>query len=247
LLGELLFCWFDIADGSLAWRRAVGLLALHPAACCVSKSTTAFCADPPHPSLPPSLNQTNTNTRALARKNGYQLEYNREIIGLGLANFAGAAFSSYTTTGSFSRSAVNNASGAKTQLAGFFTSIVVLLVLLFLTPVFSKLPYNTIGAIIIVGVCQLIEFGVAHHLFKTHIRDFLVWLVAFLCTMFLGVEMGLAISIGLALLIVVFESAFPHTAVLGQVNDSAVYRSIEQYPDAKVVPGVLVVRLDAPA
>lgn len=117
--------------------------------------------------------------RALARKNGYQLAYNQEIVGLGLANFAGAMFSSYTTTGSFSRSAVNNASGvrarapgasggaflavpaaraapracrrrrdltpaprppalrppgAKTQLAGFVTSIVVMFVLLFMTP-----------------------------------------------------------------------------------------------------------------
>jgi sulfate transporter 4 len=90
--------------------------------------------------------------------------------------------------------------------------------------VFSKLPYNVIGAIIIVGVCQLIEFGVAYHLFKTHVRDFIVWLVAFIGTAFLGVELGLGISIGLALLIVIFETAFPHMAVLGQVNNSSVYR-----------------------
>ena len=77
---------------------------------------------------------------ALARKNGYALAYNQEIVGLGLANFAGAAFSAYTTTGSFSRSAVNNASGARTQLAGFVTGVVVMLVLLFMTPVFAKLP-----------------------------------------------------------------------------------------------------------
>ena len=55
-------------------------------------------------------------------------------------------------------------------------------------------------------------------------RDFLVWLAAFLGTLFLGVEMGLAISIGLALLIVVFESAFAHSAVLGEVDGSGVYR-----------------------
>jgi MFS superfamily sulfate permease-like transporter len=149
-------------------------------------------------------------------------------------------------------------------------------VLLFLTPVFSKLPYNVIGAIIITGVCQLIEFGVAWHLFKvrmrstrrtphspqpgrlclrlqrlrmpaadhdnatvttmppttqlpaphpkTNLRDFLVWLAAFLGTAFLGVEIGLAISIGLALLIVVFESAFAHSAVLGELGNTGVYR-----------------------
>ena len=57
------------------------------------------------------LLESTSIARALARKNGYELRYNQEIVGLGLANFAGAAFSCYTTTGSFSRSAVNNASG----------------------------------------------------------------------------------------------------------------------------------------
>lgn len=61
--------------------------------------------------------------RALAQKNGYKLAYNREILALGIANFVGAAFGSYTTTGSFSRSAINNSCGAKTQLAGFITGV----------------------------------------------------------------------------------------------------------------------------
>ncbi|GBF98588.1 sulfate transporter [Raphidocelis subcapitata] len=192
------------------------------------------------------LLESTSIARALARKNGYQLAYNQEIVGLGLANLAGAMFSAYTTTGSFSRSAVNNASGAKTQLAGFVTSIVVMLVLLFLTPVFAKLPYNTIAAIIIVGVTQLVEFRMAVYLFKTHLRDFVVWFTAFICTLFLGAELGLGISIGLALLIVILESAFPHTAVLGQIERTTVYRNIDQYPSADLTPGVLVVRLDAP-
>lgn len=88
---------------------------------------------------------------ALARKNGYELKYNQEIVALGVANFAGALFSSYTTTGSFSRSAINNSCGAKTPLAGFITGIIVMCVLLFLTPIFRLMPYNVMGAIIIVG------------------------------------------------------------------------------------------------
>jgi MFS superfamily sulfate permease-like transporter len=80
-----------------------------------------------------------------------ELNYNQEIVALGLANFAGAMFSSYTTTGSFSRSAINNSCGARTPLAGFVTSMIVMCVLLFLTPVFKLMPYNTMGAIIIIG------------------------------------------------------------------------------------------------
>jgi sulfate transporter 4 len=75
-------------------------------------------------------------------------------------------FSSYTTTGSFSRSAVNQTSGAKTQLAGFITAMVVMFVLLFMTTIFSLLPYNTMAAIIIAGVSTLVEFDTAIYLFK---------------------------------------------------------------------------------
>jgi MFS superfamily sulfate permease-like transporter len=59
---------------------------------------------------------------------------------------------------------------------------------------------------------------------QTHLRDFLVWFTAFICTLFLGAELGLGISIGLALVIVILESAFPHTAVLGQIERTTVYR-----------------------
>lgn len=96
-------------------------------------------------------------TRRRSITNGFSLHH---------CDAAGAAFSSYTTTGSFSRSAVNNSSGAKTQLAGFVTAMVVMFVLLFMTKVFSLLPYNTMAAIIIAGVSTLVEFDTAIYLFK---------------------------------------------------------------------------------
>lgn len=120
------------------------------------------------------------------------------------------------------------ATGAKTQLAGFVTAMVVMMVLLFMTKVFELLPYAVMAAIIISGVAGLVEFDTAAYLFRTHLRDFAVWMVAFVSTLFLGIELGLAVSIGLALLIVIFESAFPHTAMLGRVDRSTVYRNIEQ-------------------
>lgn len=106
--------------------------------------------------------------------------------------------------------------------------MVVMFVLLFLTKVFELLPYAVMAAIIISGVAGLVEFDTAAYLFRTHLRDFAVWMVAFVSTLFLGIELGLGVSIGLALLIVIFESAFPHTAMLGRVDRSTVYRNIEQ-------------------
>lgn len=75
-------------------------------------------------------------------------------------------------------------------------------------------------------MAQLVEFGVAYELWRVHVRDFVVWLVAFIITVFAGVEMGLMASIALSLLILILETAFPHTAVLGRVGKSNVYRCV---------------------
>eukprot|EP00775_Hariotina_reticulata_P010081 gene10081-10236_t len=192
------------------------------------------------------LLESTSIARALAAKGNYELNTNQEIVGLGLANFAGSAFNAYSTTGSFSRSAVNFDSGCKTALSGFVTACVVGLVLMCLTPVFEKLPMNVMGAIVISGVSGLFEYEQAVHLFKVHKLDWLVWMTSFLSTMFLGVEIGLAISIGLALLIVIYQSAFPHTALLGRVGHTTIYRNVKQFPDSQVLPGIAACRIDAP-
>ncbi|KXZ46976.1 hypothetical protein GPECTOR_39g470 [Gonium pectorale] len=192
------------------------------------------------------LLESTSIARALANKNKYELAANQEIVGLGLANFVGSAFHCYTTTGSFSRSAVNNESGAKTALSGFFTAALVGLVLLFLTPVFEKLPYCTLGAIVCSSVTGLLEYEQAIYLFKVNKLDFLVWMASFLGTLFISIEIGLGIAIGLAMLIVIYESAFPHTALLGRIPGSGVYRNVKQYKDAQLVPGIMACRIDSP-
>ncbi|KAF8066266.1 SULTR2 [Scenedesmus sp. PABB004] len=192
------------------------------------------------------LLESTSIARALAAKGGYELSSNQEIVGLGLANFAGSAFNAYSTTGSFSRSAVNYDSGCKTGLAGFVTACVVGLVLLVLTPVFERLPLNVMGAIVISGVSGLFEYEQAVHLFRVRKLDWLVWMTSCVTTMFLGVEVGLAISIGLALLIVVYESAIPHTALLGRVGNTTIYRNVKQFPNSQVLPGIAACRVDAP-
>ena len=108
---------------------------------------------------------------ALARKNGYELNYNREIVGLGLANFAGAMSNCYTTTGSFSRSAVNNNAGAQTPLAQFVCSWTVGFVLIFLTSYFARVPMNILGSIIVVSVAGLVELEQIVYLYKVNRLD----------------------------------------------------------------------------
>jgi sulfate transporter 4 len=80
--------------------------------------------------------------KALAQKNKYKLHATQELRGLGIANLAGAVFNCYTTTGSFSRSAVNDSVGAQTPLSGFVTGVLVMFTLLFLTPIFTHMSQN---------------------------------------------------------------------------------------------------------
>jgi sulfate transporter 4 len=83
-------------------------------------------------------------------------------------------------------------------------------------------------------------------LWKVHKFDFGVWLIACLGTMFLGVEIGLAIAVCVSLLLITYESAYPHTAQLGRLPGSTVYRNIKQYPSAERYDGIVMVRIDAP-
>eukprot|EP00879_Flechtneria_rotunda_P025827 GHRR01027477.1.p1 GENE.GHRR01027477.1~~GHRR01027477.1.p1 ORF type:complete len:160 (+),score=32.59 GHRR01027477.1:197-676(+) len=96
------------------------------------------------------------------------------------------------------------------------------------------------------SLLQFANAGVNCLLLQVHLRDFFVWLVAFLVTTFAGVELGLMCSIILSIAILILEASFPHTAVLGRVGKSNVYRSVERYPDAHTMPGIVALRLDAP-
>lgn len=92
----------------------------------------------------------------------------------------------------------------------------------------------------------LLDYEEAIYLWKVHKFDFGVWMVACAGTMFLGVEIGLAIAVCVSLLLVTYESAYPHTAVLGRLPGTNVYRNVKQYPDAERYDGLVMVRIDAP-
>jgi len=184
--------------------------------------------------------------RQLAAQNDYALDTNRELLGLGAANFLGSMFQAYPTTGSFSRSAIKQSVGTKSILSGMFVAIFVGITLLWLTPVFEYMPYPTFAAIIIAAAIFLFDYPEAIHLWKVDKLDLLTWLTCFLVTVFVSVEVGIGVSAGLSLLFVLYESAYPHSAVLGRLHESSVYRNVKQYPDAEEYDGIVIVRIDAP-
>ncbi|XVF23792.1 hypothetical protein REPUB_Repub13aG0069700 [Reevesia pubescens] len=184
--------------------------------------------------------------KALAAKNGYELDSNQELFGLGVANIFGSFFSAYPTTGSFSRSAVNHESGAKTGLSGIVTGIIMGCALLFLTPLFEYIPQCTLAAIVISAVISLVDYDEAIFLWRVDKKDFLLWTITTTTTLFLGIEIGVLVGVGVSLAFVIHESANPHIAVLGRLPGTTVYRNIQQYPEAYTYNGIVIVRIDAP-
>ncbi|KAJ9175652.1 hypothetical protein P3X46_014189 [Hevea brasiliensis] len=184
--------------------------------------------------------------KALAAKNGYELDSSQELFGLGLANILGSFFSAYPATGSFSRSAVNNESGAKTGLSGIITGIIIGCALLFLTPLFEYIPQCSLAAIVISAVMGLVDYDEAIFLWRVDKKDFLLWTITSATTLFLGIEIGVLVGVGASIAFVIHESANPHIAVLGRLPGTTVYRNIQQYPEAYTYNRIVMVRIDAP-
>lgn len=137
--------------------------------------------------------------------------------------------------------------GAKTQVAGWTGALLVMFVLLFLTPLLQSTPLNAPAAILTSVFLGLMQFREWWFLWRTNKLDFLVFSAGVLGVVFLGVELGLAVAISLSVVLALAKSAFPHTAVLGQLpGATGVYRSVTQYASAQKVPGLLLVRIDAP-
>ncbi|CAN6471254.1 unnamed protein product [Victoria cruziana] len=184
--------------------------------------------------------------KALAAKNGYELDSNQELFGLGVANVCGSFFSIYPTTGSFSRSAVNHESGAKTGLSGIVMGLIMGCALLFMTPLFTDIPQCCLAAIVISAVMGLVDYDEAIFLWHTDKKDFLLWTITCITTLFFGIEIGVLVGVGSSLAFVIHESANPHIAVLGRLPGTTVYRNIQQYPEAYTYHGIVIVRIDAP-
>ncbi|CAI5534499.1 unnamed protein product [Closterium sp. Naga37s-1] len=126
--------------------------------------------------------------KTLAAKNGYSVDANQELVALGLANTVGSCFQAFPTGGSFSRSAVSDDCGAATGMAGVVSVLLVLLTLMFLTPLFQFLPLPVLGAILVSSVCGLVDYEEAAFLLRVDPKDFVVWMLAFCGTLFFGIQ-----------------------------------------------------------
>ena len=176
----------------------------------------------------------------------YEINPNQELLALGASNMIGSFFQSYPTTGGFSRTAVNNEAGAKTGVAALISALIVAIILTFFTDWFYYLPKSVLGAIIIVAVIKLIDYKYAIRLYKIRKDEFLVLLITFIATLFIGITEGILFGIIFSFLLLVYRTSKPHYAFLGRIGSTNYFKNIKRFPDEVVLrDDLIILRFDA--
>jgi high affinity sulfate transporter 1 len=184
--------------------------------------------------------------RTLAQKNGYEIDPRQELLALGAANLAASFGQGYPVAGGLSQSSVNDKAGAKTPLALVFASAVIALCLLFLTGLLRNLPNVILAAIVLVAVAGLIKVADLRRLWRVRRAEFAIAMVALVGVLLLGILMGVIVAAVMSLAMLLRDMARPHVAVLGRIPGTRRYSDLERHPDNERVPGLLVVRVEAP-
>ena len=183
--------------------------------------------------------------KVYARRHRYDVDANRELVGLGAANVASGLFGGYPVTGGFSRTAVNDTAGARTPFASLITAGIVLTTIAFFTPLLFSLPNAALGAIIIVAVIGLVDVSEMRHIARVKKTDLIGLGVAFVATLTLGIEIGIAVAVVASMLVVFARMSMPHSAVLGRVAGTTSFRNVDRFPEVQTIEGVRIVRIDA--
>jgi high affinity sulfate transporter 1 len=193
-----------------------------------------------------SFADTSVLSRVYAARTQTHVDPNQEMVGLGIANLAGGLFQGFPISSSSSRTPVAEAAGAKTQLAGVVGALAVALLLMVAPDLMKNLPTSALAAVVIASAIGLIEVADLRRIYRIQRWEF--WL-SIVCTAGVAV-FGAIEGIGLAIVIAVIEFLWdgwrPYSAVLGRADGVQGFHDIKRYPDARLLPGLVLFRWDAP-
>jgi len=183
--------------------------------------------------------------KAMAAKTKDRVDPNQEFIGQGLGNIVGSFTQAYPASGSFSRSAVNLNAGAKTGFSSVVTVMVVVITLLFLTPLLYHLPKAVLAAVIMMAVFGLINFTAIKHAWEANKHDGIAAVVTFIATLAFApyLDQGIMIGAGLAIVLYLYRTMKPRVALLGRYKDGTL-RDLKIHPDLPIDDKVIAVRYD---
>uniref|UniRef100_A0A8C8K8R0 STAS domain-containing protein n=1 Tax=Oncorhynchus tshawytscha TaxID=74940 RepID=A0A8C8K8R0_ONCTS len=180
-------------------------------------------------------------------KHDYIIDGNQELIAFGASNIIGAAFKSFAASTALSRSAVQESTGGKTQIAGLLSALIVMVVTLAIGFLLEPLPKSVLGAVVIVNLKgMLMQIREVPYLWRRDRPDCVVWVVTCLASILLGLDLGLAVGLGIELLTVVFRAQFPRCSVLANITGTDIYKDRKDYMSIYEPEGVKIFRIPSP-
>lgn len=181
--------------------------------------------------------------KSLASKRRQKVDSNQELVALGAANLGAAFTGGYPVTGGFSRSVMNYTAGANTGLASLITAVLIAITVIFLTPLFYFLPNAILAATIIVAVSGLVDVAALRHTWRYSRADALSYVVTFVAVLAAGIEMGIIIGVGAAILLFIWRTSKPHVAIVGRLGQSETYRNVLRH-QVQTWPELVAIRVD---
>jgi high affinity sulfate transporter 1 len=182
--------------------------------------------------------------RSFGTRFGYEVDANQELLAIGVSNLGSGFSGGFVVDGSMSRTAAAVGAGAKTQMVSLMAAVAILITAVALTGLFHNLPEATLGAIVIHAVWHNISFSKISRYRSITKLDYTTAIVAMIGVLAFGLLEGLVLAALLGLIVLLLGTKHRNTSVLGKVPNTAIYRSIEHYPDGQTYPGLLIIRFD---
>ena len=180
--------------------------------------------------------------KAAGMQDGSDIDPNQELVAHGPANILSGFFGGFLAVGSLSKTSVAMGAGARTQLANIVAAVFCFLTLVFLTPLFRGLPHPALAAIVIAAMIHLSKPQYLRVLLARSRWEFALATIVIAGELTLGVLQGIALGVGLSLLLLIYRVSHPHGAVLGRLPGTEAYRSVGRHPEAVTFPGLLIWR-----
>jgi high affinity sulfate transporter 1 len=193
-----------------------------------------------------SFADTSVLSRVYANRLRTPVNPNQEMVGLGIVNLATAFFQGFPVSSSSSRTPVAEAAGARTQLTGVVGAIAIALLLMFAPQLLQHLPNTALAAVVIASAIGLIEISDLRRMYRIQRWEFWLSIACFVGVAVFGVIPGIALAIFIAVVEFLWDGWRPHSAVLGRVDHLKGYHDVTRHPEARLIPGLVLFRWDAP-
>ncbi|MEV0790254.1 sulfate permease [Kribbella sp. NPDC050459] len=184
--------------------------------------------------------------RAFASRGGGNIDPGRELLVLGLANVSAGLLRGFPVSSSGSRTALAEASSAKSQVYSLVAALTIVATLLFAGPLLETFPIPALGALVVYAALRLIDVPEFRRIASFRRSELLLAVATTIGVVALGVLYGVLVAVGLSVIDLLRRVARPHDGILGYVPGIAGMHDIDDYPDARPVPGLVVYRYDSP-